>query len=270
MTKKIKYTLSGIALMLSIGSLSTALANPDEDAKTWEKAHKTAASTNSQSARSQDRIDSLHGKAAKALQEFQTTTLQTEKLRVYTRQLEKLLAKQDEQLASLQAQMLKLDDTERDITPLMVEMVETLNEFVGLDLPFKADERVDRLDVLAETLDDPALSVASKYRSILDAYTAENDYGRTIGTYREELMSGATPRTVDFVHLGRVALYYQSIDGGETGHWNREENRWEELPDRYSAPVRQAIRIAREQAAPQLLSLPVPAPEKVELVMEGE
>jgi hypothetical protein len=74
---------------------------------------------------------------------------------------------------------------------------------------------------------------------------------------------------VDFVHLGRVALYYQSLDGAETGHWNQEKNSWEELSVRYSAPVRQAIRIAREQSAPQLLSLPVPAPVKVELAAES-
>lgn len=270
MTNKSKFTLGGFALLIAVAPLSASYAGPEEDAEAWEDAHETASDTNSGSARSQGRIDKLHGQAAKDLQKFQTTTLQTEKLRVYTRQLQKLIAKQDGRLASLKSQLLKLDDTERDITPLMVEMVDTLNEFVGLDLPFKADERVERLEALTETLDDPELSVASKYRSILDAYKAENDYGRTIGTYREELMSGATPRMVDFVHLGRVALYYQSLDGGETGHWNQEKNSWEELSDRYSAPVRQAIRIAREQSAPQLLSLPVPAPIKVELQQEAE
>jgi hypothetical protein len=266
-----KYiALSGLALALSLAPLSNGYAGPEEDAEAWEEAHETASGTNSRSARSQDRIDELHGEAAKSLQKFQTKTLQTEKLRVYTRQLQKLIANQDGRLASLESQLLKLDDTERDITPLMVEMVDTLNEFVGLDLPFKADERVERLETLSETMDDPELSVAIKYRAILDAYKAENDYGRAIGSYREELMSGAVPRMVDFVHLGRVALYYQSLDGGETGHWNQDKNNWEELSDRYAAPVRQAIRIAREQSAPQLLSLPVPAPVKVQAAKEDE
>lgn len=270
MINRRKTALSGLASVFLLTTFATSYAGPEEDAEAWEDAHETAAGTNSRSARSQDRIDKLHGESAKSLQKFQTVTLQTEKLRVYTRQLQKLISKQDGRLASLQSQLLKLDDTERDITPLMVEMVDTLNEFVGLDLPFKADERVERLEALTETLDDPELSVASKYRSILDAYKAENDYGRTIGTYREKLMSGAAPRMVDFVHLGRVALYYQSLDGAETGHWNQEKNSWEELPYRYSAQVRQAIRIAREQAAPQLLSLPVPAPAKVTVAEEGE
>lgn len=270
MINKTNFAAAGLGLLLTAAIPQIATAGPEEDAEAWEEAHETASGTNSRSARSQKRIDQLHGEAAKALQKFQTVTLQTEKLRVYTRQLQRLIAKQDGRLASLKSQLLKLDDTERDITPLMVEMVDTLNEFVGLDLPFKADERVERLEKLTETLDDPELSVASKYRSILDAYKAENDYGRTIGTYREELMSGANPRMVDFVHLGRVALYYQSLDGSETGHWNQEKNSWEELSSRYAAPVRQAIRIAREQSAPQLLSLPVPAPEKVELAVKTE
>ena len=99
---------------------------------------------------------------------------------------------------------------------------------------------------------------AEKFRRIIEAYQIENDYGNTIEAYRANIELAGKISSVDFLRLGRVALYYQRLDGSETGFWNNTEQRWEELPSEYRNPVRQGLRIARKEAAPDLLTLPVP------------
>ena len=63
------------------------------------------------------------------------------------------------------------------------------------------------------------------------------------------------------VRFGRVGLYYQTLDGQETGRWNAAGERWEKLAGDYRKSVRDGLRIARKQAPPALLSLPFNAPE---------
>jgi hypothetical protein len=105
---------------------------------------------------------------------------------------------------------------------------------------------------------------AEKFRRVLEAYQVEGDYGRTIEAYRANLSIDGVERPVDFLRLGRIALFYQTLDGSQTGMLNQESNSWEELPDEYDLPVRDGLRVARKEAAPNLLALPVPAPEEVQ------
>jgi hypothetical protein len=102
--------------------------------------------------------------------------------------------------------------------------------------------------------------VAEKYRRLVEAYQIENEYGRTIESYRAELQIGdGALRTVDFLRFGRVVLIYTTLDSSESGVWDADGNKWVELPGSYRAAVRQGLRIARQQSAPDLIVLPVQA-----------
>jgi hypothetical protein len=86
------------------------------------------------------------------------------------------------------------------------------------------------------------------------------EYGRTIEAYRGELVVSDEARTVDFLRIGRVGLYYQTLDGNESGRWNNSRGAWELLDSGYRTSVRDGLRIARKQTPPELLTLPVNAP----------
>ena len=43
--------------------------------------------------------------------------------------------------------------------------------------------------------------------------------------------------------------------------WDGANDTWIELGGQYRTPIRQGLRIAQKQAAPNLLTLPIPAPE---------
>jgi len=129
-----------------------------------------------------------------------------------------------------------------------------------LDVPFLKEERARRIATLRETLDRADVSTAEKYRRILEAYTVEMEYGRTLEAYEGKLGEGEETRTVNFLRIGRVALLYQTLDGDETGYWDVDKKDWVEDSD-YKRAVKDGLKIARKASAPDLLIAPVRAAE---------
>jgi hypothetical protein len=146
-------------------------------------------------------------------------------------------------------------------------MVETLEQFVQLDSPFLVEERAGRVKDLKQLVDLPDVSLAEKYRRIMEAYQVEAEYGRTIEAYTGELPAGeandAKGRTVNFLRVGRMVLLYATLDGGESGYWDAQSKSYKSLPSDFNREIEHGLQIARKEAAPDLLKVPLPAPEVV-------
>ncbi len=246
-----------VLIMMSASSLTPILADP------LDEAIQVGVKNNTDAVRSQDKIDQLSDETRRMLAEYRQNTRETKTLKEYNDHLAKLVESQDLETASLQEQLQEIEVTKREIVPLMLRMLQTLEAFVDFDLPFLPEERHKRLEDLNELMVRADVTTAEKFRRVLEAYQVESDFGRTIEAYRADLKSGEIERPVDFLRLGRVALFYQSLDGVESGIWNQAKKAWEVLPGKYSKAVRDGLRIARKEAAPDLLTLPVPIPEVV-------
>ena len=61
--------------------------------------------------------------------------------------------------------------------------------------------------------------------------------------------------------MGRVALLYQTLDGAETGYWNATTSKWQ-VDDRFEDAIREGLKVARKQAAPDFVAVPVRAPRE--------
>jgi hypothetical protein len=216
---------------------------------------------NKNASASQNRIDGLSDAANAAVQEYRQVNRQVSDLRTYNAQLQTLIDDQKREISSLQGQIESITYVERQIMPLMLRMSTSLNEFVESDIPFLIGERRNRVSSLAELMDRSDVTTSEKYRRLMEAYGIENEYGWTMDSYRGALEFEDASRDVDFLRLGRVALYYQTLDGSTTGMWDAEQGGWVELPGKYRDTVKQGLRIAKKQVAPDLLYLPVPAPE---------
>lgn len=207
---------------------------------------------------SQKKIDSLDDRTRIMLEKYRSATRQTKTLLIYNEHLKALLDSQEAEKASFEQQLEQIETTQREIVPLIINMQQSLEDFVRLDLPFLPEERQQRITRLKEMMTRADVSNAEKFRRIIEAYQIENDYGNTIEAYRADIDINGTSSTVDFLRLGRVALYYQRLDASEAGFWNNKEKRWETLPDEYRNSIRQGLRIARKETAPDLLTLPIP------------
>ena len=215
---------------------------------------------NAQAKRSQARIDSLTEQTRELVTEYKTVLKEIEGLRVYNRQLEKQISAQEKEMADIAASIDQVTVIERQVTPFMLRMIDGLEQFVGLDMPFLLDERQNRIDELRETMDRADVVVSEKFNAVMRAYQIENEYGRTMEAYEDKITVNGTERNVDVLKVGRVALVYQTADGEETGVFNKTSRQWEPLPDSYKASVRNGIRMARKQLTVNMLELPVPGP----------
>jgi len=204
---------------------------------------------------SQQKVDSLDDQARSMLERYRAASWQAQQLTVYANQLGELVSAQDSERSSLDRQIVEMERTERELLPLMLRMVEGLEKFIALDLPFLASERQERLDSVKKLMSDPSANNAEKFKRVLEAWQVESEYGRSLGTERAEVEG----RSVDVLRVGRTALYYLSADGKQAGIWNQVSGAWEALPHAHVSEVRHGLRMARETAAPDLLRLPVAA-----------
>ena len=222
----------------------------------------TQKAINSDSASTQSRINELDDQAKQDFQQYRNAVKRLESLEIYNRQMERLVSSQNEEMDKIRGQIEEVDTIETGALPLMIEMTDTLAELVEADAPFLEQERQERVDNLRTLVDRADVTVGEKYRRILAAYQVELEYGRTIEAYRGELVVDGEARRVDFLRIGRVGLYYQTLDGANSGRWNPAEDRWETVQPSYLNPIEEGLRIARDQAPPELLTLPINAPEQ--------
>ena len=205
---------------------------------------------------SQTRINGVDDSTRSMLERYRAASWQAQQLTVYGKQLEQLLSAQEAEKLSLAQQLVEIDRTERELTPLMLRMLDSLDKFVSLDLPFLKQERRERIDNLKRLMADPEAPVAERYRRLLEAYQIEIDYGRSLGVERALVED----REVDVLRVGRIGLFYLSLDGENAGRWDAAGKQWEELDDDYRASLRKGLRVAREISAPDTLVLPMPVP----------
>ncbi|WNO08863.1 DUF3450 domain-containing protein [Teredinibacter sp. KSP-S5-2] len=257
-----KQRLKAVALstVLSAGALiatSGAYADKTLDAIMQVGQAKTTAGQ-----ASQKKIDKLASDTTDLLQKFKTTNKQIDGLRVYNTQLEKQLANQLKVIEDLEGSIDNVTVIERQIQPLILRMLDGLEQFVELDIPLHREERLNRVSDLRDNQDRADISVAEKFRQVLEAYSIESEYGRKVDTYVDTLEVGGVERQVNILSVGRIALMYQTTDTKLSGAWDQNQGAWVELDaGEYRAAILKGIRIAKKQASIDVMQLPVLAPE---------
>jgi hypothetical protein len=241
------------AFMLSTGLGAVVQAQGDRAA--LDRAVDEQVSAQRESAQGQTQIDALDEETRQAMASYRALLQEEAAVSRYNEQMARQVEAQRDALTSLDTQLNQIDGTAREVMPLMQRMVETLPQIVDADMPFLEIERAQRVADLQSMLDRADVTVAEKYRRILEAYQVEAEYGRTLEAYQGAL-PGDDARQVEFLRIGRVALMYMSLDGSEAGYWSPAEQAFVIDAD-YRNAVRQGLRIARRQVAPDWVQIPV-------------
>ena len=211
---------------------------------------------------SQAKIDRLADETASLLSDYKTVMKQVDGLKVYNARLERQIANQEKRIRDIDASIAEASVIQRQIPPLVTRMLDSLEQFITLDMPFDLDTRLGNIEAVRANMDRSDVTSAEAFRQVLELYSIELQYGRGIEAYTDTIELGGAEREVDILRIGRVALVYQSTDGAETGAWNKDSQSWEELSaGDYATAVRKGVRIAKKQATIELLNMPVSAPE---------
>lgn len=249
MKKFMSPARSVIAAALIAGLAIPAQAQLREALSTGEQATRKAEQI-------QDQINQLDDDRSDMVREYRTLLQRRDAAELFAKQQELVVQSQREEIASLTEQLGSIDDITAQTVPMLLGMIADLKTFVAADLPFKSAERKDRLDTLEAVMKQPNVSTAEQYRLIMEAYSAEMEYGRTIDTWQEEITIGGNPTTVDMFLYGRVSLVYLAPNG-KAARYDRATKEWVDLPGSYAADIKKAVRVAQGKAQPVVLFAPV-------------
>jgi hypothetical protein len=118
------------------------------------------------------------------------------------------------------------------------------------------EERNSRIETLKDILLQSNVSTSEKFRRVFEAYQIENEYGRTVESYRDEIFVDGNVYNVEIFRLGRVGLYARTSDGNFNAMYSKKQNMWLKQKGIDSELVI-ALKIARKELPPSLLKLPV-------------
>ena len=157
---KIAAAVVGVMALTGVGLASAS--NP-----TLSQLQAEQTQTNRAQVASQERIDSLFEQSRELLGEYRAVVAEFEALKLYNDHVQALVDDQNATLASLQRQIDGIEETRQGVVPLMYKMIDSLDEFVQLDIPIHREQRERRVERLRDLMTRSNVTDSEKFRQSL-------------------------------------------------------------------------------------------------------
>jgi hypothetical protein len=154
-------------------------------------------------------------------------------------------------------QLADINQIQADIAPLMEAQVGQLKRFLAEDLPFLPEERRQRIKRIEKLLSDPDVAVSEKFRKVMEALQVEAEYGNTIEVVQQTIRVSGRDLLSTIFRLGRIALFYQSLDQKQCGFFDVAASIWKPLPASFNRNLQAAIEIGTKRRPAEILALPL-------------
>jgi hypothetical protein len=218
-------------------------------------------SANRTLAQAQTQIDTLDDQTTDLVDTYRVVIQENAVLRTYNRQVDAQIKQQNSDVNLINGQIEGITKTRREVMPLIQDMIDSLRTFVENDVPFRREERLARIEMLQDLMDQPDVAPSERYRLVLERYQTEVDYGQKIDVYEGKADIDGQDTKVFYLSIGRVAFLFQPPDSSRSFVWNNEVRAWEELDSEFNARVRRAIQMAQKAVQADLVRIPVFAPK---------
>jgi len=209
-----------------------------------------------QAEQTQTRINQLDDERSNMVGEFRTLIQRKTSAELYARQQSAAVESQERELASLEDQLGRVDEITSQTAPMLGELIDDLEEFIELDLPFRLEQRRENIAELRAHLEDPRVSVVERYRLIMASYTREMEYGRKNDTWTEDILIDGNEVQVQMVLFGRVALVYMDPTKRHAARYDRETKAWVPLDGKYKDEIAKAVRIIQGKRTQAIMYVP--------------
>lgn len=243
------------SLLLGAGSAAAQLSAAID---AGERATRKAVQT-------QKRINQLDDERSEMVRSYRDLLQKKKDAQLAQIQLRREVESQRREKESKLEQLTRTDEIKAQVLPMMNSMADATRALYENDLPFKElstlrngdDLRALRIQGLTETMNNPDVAAAEKYRYIIETLQAEMNYGRTLDAYDQTIEIDGAEQTVTVMRWGRIGMAYVTKDGDKAGIYDRESDTWQPLPASYIGDIRRSIKVAKAQLPAEVLSVPV-------------
>ena len=221
-----------------------------------DSALSAAKSSTAASAASQQRVEQMDDDADSMIREYRAVLQQKDNIALFVDQQDIYLRSQTAEIESLNRQLGTVEQIKQGMSPMMLKMAAALEDSVNADMPFRLAERKARVERIKNVLANPDVSPAEQYRQVLNGFKIEVTYGQGLDSY-EGVHPTRPGNVVNFLRFGRTALLYISKDESEIARYNLATKSWDVLSGGEALALRKAIRVAKGEAAPEVVYAPV-------------
>lgn len=201
--------------------------------------------------------DAWFERKAEMTAEFEALTRETAQLAALNKELQQEEAMQQAAVDELNREINEIARMTTELLPFLKETRQRLEATVESGLPFLPEERYTRLKNLDRILDNANIAVSEKFRKVMEALSIEAEYGNTVEIYQEKISVDSKNILADIFRLGRLSLFFRSLDQKETGYFDPLTSRWHLLPHKYNRDIGNAFEIGAKRRSADLLNLPL-------------
>jgi hypothetical protein len=193
----------------------------------------------------------------KLIARYEQLELEQQQLEERKQMLKEKVEAAQTRITAKQQQLDDIQEIQSRIDPLITDLIEVLQRQVDNDLPFLTTERRKRLQRLVELRDDPDVAVSEKFRKVMEAFLVEAEYGNTIEVYQQTIAVADREMLVNIFRLGRISLFFQTLDQKTCGFYNVAASAWLPLPSSYNRTIQAAMDMGAKRRPAEILTLPL-------------
>ena len=217
--------------------------------------------------RAESRVSASVERRRDLISEYVRLERELENRQIYNSELNLQIRNQKARVAVLRNSLVKVDQVQDALPPLLRKMTDVMKQFIMADLPFSQEARLANVQAVEETLLQP-IPISQKVSTVLDLYEQELAYGKTIDAYADNVNIDGRDREVKILRWGRVAMIYQTPDTYNAGLYDAQSGDWKALTLHHRNEINKAIRMAEKLASLDLVILPIHAPKDLQFAGE--
>jgi hypothetical protein len=248
-----------ISRVLLIGALLMLIVAPMAIGQSPDRVHKKVSKAIDAESKAQKKADDWSWDKTDLIDEIRDLKTRVTWLQYQEEKHEIYIKRVKQNIADLEFKKAEALKVREQLDPYLEEVVGRLKEFVSTDLPFLPDEREKRLNFLKDSLNDYQLQMSEKLRRVFEGLQVETTYGRMFSSNDTTLKLNGSDTQVTLLRLGRVTMFYLSLDGTQVGRWNDQTQQWETLSEDYIRPIRRGLEIAERKRSVELIDIPLGA-----------
>ncbi|MBI9074629.1 MAG: DUF3450 domain-containing protein [Desulfatibacillum sp.] len=205
----------------------------------------------------QVRQDNWDAEQQKLAANHQQLTAEADRLEAEQKALEDRLALLTQSVADLEKEKDEMARMASQLEPSLNLALVQLGKIEEHSLAFHQENRQASLQALGLVMADPRAGVEDKFRQVFQALLTEARYGSSIEVVRELIQVEGREIMANVLRLGRLSLFFQTLDQSATGFFDPVANSWIAGPQAFDSGIAHAVDIAAKRRPADIVLLPL-------------